>query len=283
MQKDVQLTRAREAPENQGTTRESMTRRRFLQTLGTSAGSLAGGSTVMRLVRFVAEAEGSPLKPPDVKHRWMMVIDLRRCDGCEKCTKACQQMHHLPEETKYIKVHELPTAGGGTQYFPTLCMQCTNAPCQKACPVGATFTTDDGVVLIDQDRCIGCRLCMGACPYQARYFNWGAPPVKGVTELDGEPSPEYPVPPQKGTVGKCVLCVHRLRENKLPACVDVCTMEALYIGDWETDLATNGAETVQLSKFLKDNDAFRFKDDLGTGPQVYYIAGHGQDADARYY
>lgn len=261
----------------------NLSRRRFLQTMGLSVLALAGSSSIVQLVRFAAEAVGTPPKPPGTKHRWMMVIDLRRCDGCEKCTKACQEMHYLPKETEFIKIYELPSASGGTYYFPRLCMQCTNAPCLQVCPVGATFSSSDGVVLVDQDRCIGCRLCMAACPYNARYFNWSSPPVVSPERMEAHTSPEYPVPQQKGTVGKCVLCVHRLRKNQLPYCVEACTMEALYIGDWETDLATNGRETVQLSAFLRENDAFRFKDELNTGPQVYYIAGHGQDVESKYY
>lgn len=211
-----------------------------------------------------------------------MVIDLRRCDGCEKCTQACQAMHHTPEDVEWIKVYELKNAAGDTYYMPRPCMQCANAPCYNVCPVGATFYSEDGVVLIDQDRCIGCRLCMVACPYNARYFTWDDPPAVEAASLEHPTGPEFPVPQQKGTVSKCVFCVHRLREAKLPACVEACTMQAIYIGDWEKDLATNGRETVVLSEFLKANDAFRLKEELNTQPSVYYIAGHGQDLESKY-
>ncbi len=90
--------------------------------------------------------------------------------------------------------------------------------------------------------------------------------------------PEFPVPQQKGTVGKCILCVHNTDVGKLPSCVDACDMGALYIADLEADVAVNGLnETVKLSKFLRDNDAIRYKEELGTGPRVYYIPGHSQD------
>ena len=92
-------------------------------------------------------------------------------------------------------------------------------------------------------------------------------------------TPEFPVPQQKGTVGKCMFCVHRTEDGQLPACVEACGMKALWIGDLVEDVATNGDETVRLSRLIKDNDAFRYKEELGTQPRVWYIAGHGQDLD----
>jgi len=207
-----------------------------------------------------------------------MVVDLRRCDGCEKCTKACQKMHYLAEEQTWIKVYDMTASDGQPYFMPRLCMHCENPPCLRVCPVGATFKTSEGVVLVDQKKCIGCRACMAACPYEARYFNWGDPPPAPST-LDN-PMPEFPVPQQKGTVSKCILCVHNTDIGKLPACVDACTMGALYIADFENDVAVNGLnETVKLSKFLRDNDAVRYKEELGTRPRVYYIPGHAQDVN----
>ncbi|TMG34022.1 MAG: 4Fe-4S dicluster domain-containing protein [Chloroflexi bacterium] len=165
-------------------------------------------------------------------------------------------------------------AQGNEYNMPRPCFQCENAPCLRVCPVAATFQTGEGVVLVDQDRCIGCRMCMAACPYGARYFNYNEPP--GHQHPFQHPTPEHPVPQQKGTVGKCMFCVHRTEDGKLPACVDACGMGALYIGDLVEDVATNGQQTVRLSQFIRENDAFRYKEELGTGPRVYYIAGHGQ-------
>jgi len=206
-----------------------------------------------------------------------MVIDLRKCDGCKACTKACQETHHLPESFEWIKVFEVHDKQGGSFFMPRPCFQCENAPCLKVCPVAATFKTSEGVVLVDQDRCIGCRMCMAACPYGARYFNYGDPPI--ASNPFQHPTPEFPVPQQKGTVGKCMFCVHRSANGELPACVDACGMKAIWIGDLVEDVATNGDETVRLSTFIKENDAFRYKEELGTGPRVYYIAGHGQLLD----
>lgn len=208
------------------------------------------------------------------KHQWAMVIDLRKCDACDKCTNACQEMHFLPKDQSWIKVYELEGASGLKSAFPRPCQMCENPPCQRVCPVGATFKDDEGIVLVDQDRCIGCRMCMAACPYEARYFNFNPPPA---VPADHPPAtPEHPVPQQQGTVGKCVFCVHLLRAGQLPYCVDACTMEAIYIGDLNQDLATNGRETVILSQFLKENDAIHYKEELGTRPRVFYILGHGQ-------
>ena len=143
------------------------------------------------------------------------------------------------------------------------------------CPVGANLHTDEGLVLVDTEACIGSRACMAACPYEARYFNWSEPPAP--KRLPMASTPQMPVA-KKGTVGKCVFCADRLPYGELPACVSACSMGALYIGDLVTDVAVNGPGTsVVLSEFLHDNDAVRYKEELGTNPRVYYILGHGQN------
>ncbi|MDO8562352.1 MAG: 4Fe-4S dicluster domain-containing protein [Candidatus Limnocylindria bacterium] len=217
-------------------------------------------------------------RPPQKERQWAMVIDLRKCDGCKKCTEACQTEHELPANFEWIKVFQVSDKQGRSYFMPRPCFQCENAPCLRVCPVAATFRAKDGVVLVDQNRCIGCRMCMAACPYGARYFNYVDPPVP-TRPLTQPATPEFPVPQQKGTVGKCMFCVHRSTEGKLPACVEACNMLALYIGDLVEDVATNGEETVRLSTFIRENDAFRYKEELNTGPRVYYIAGHGQLLD----
>jgi dimethyl sulfoxide reductase iron-sulfur subunit len=226
----------------------------------------------------IAFPEARAATPSKKERQWAMVIDLRRCDGCKKCTEACQTEHELPKSFEWINVFEVTDKQGRQYFMPRPCMQCENAPCLRVCPVAATFRADDGVVLVDQDRCIGCRMCMAACPYGARTFNYSDPPKPA--HPFQKPTPEHPVPQIKGTVGKCMFCVHRTEDGKLPACVEACGMQALWIGDLVEDVATNGTETVRLSRFIKDNDAFRYKDELGTGPRVYYIAGHGQQLDA---
>jgi molybdopterin-containing oxidoreductase family iron-sulfur binding subunit len=246
-----------------------VTRRRFLQALSAAAGAATLGGGALTQAHAAAKDEA--------RHQWAFVIDLRKCDGCEKCTKACQTTHSLAPDQKWINVYKMTDASGQTHPMPRLCMHCENAPCVRVCPVAATFKNPEGVVLVNQDVCIGCRTCMAACPYEARYFNWSQPP--DAPSLFEQPMPEFPVPQKKGTVGKCILCVHNTQMGKLPACVDACTMEALYIGDLTTDVATNGRETVKLSKFLRENDAVRYREELGTRPRVWYILGHGQHLD----
>ena len=203
-----------------------------------------------------------------------MVIDLRTCDGSRGCTMSCQQRHGLREEQTWIKVYSMEDSSGGTFPMPRPCMMCEDPPCLKVCPVGATIRTDEGLVLVDTDTCVGSRACMAACPYEARYFNWTEPlPAKRMAMPN---TPQMPVA-KKGTVGKCVLCADRLPQGELPACVSGCPMGVLYIGDLVTDIAVNGVgKTVVLSEFLRDNDAVRYKEELGTNPRVYYILGHGQ-------
>lgn len=249
-------------------------RRRLLKALAAiGAGAAAAGAGLIRwdLSALVAEAA----EPAKGKRRWVMVIDLRRCEGCEQCTRACREMHYLPEDQSWIKVYKMEGASGTSYALPRTCMMCESPPCLRVCPVQATYKDDEGIVLIDQQKCIGCRICMAACPYEARYFNFDDLPPTPATI--GPASPEHPVPQQKGTVGKCVFCIHNLRFGKIPYCVESCTMEAIYIGDTVEDVATNGREAVKLSRFLKENDAIRYKEELGTGPRVYYILGHGQD------
>lgn len=214
--------------------------------------------------------------------RWAMVIDLRACDGCQsvnkppQCTQACIQGHYAPEPMEWIQVYEAELAGGGTQFIPTPCQQCQNSPCTNVCPVGATFQTPEGVVLIDQKRCIGCRICMEACPYDRRFFNWGEPP-QPPESIFREYHPEHQSPAFKGTVMKCDFCPDMARAGRLPYCAQACPTHAIHYGDLEEDLATNGVQVVTLSRFVAENVGFRLKEHLGTQPRVFYIPGYGQN------
>lgn len=261
-------------PEVAAEVNKLLSRRNLLATLG-----VAAAGSAMALVSYQEDTQAAAVMsngPKAAEHAWCMVIDLRLCDGCTLCTISCQQRHGLREEQTWIKVYSMKDASGGTFAMPMPCMMCENPPCMYVCPVGSTFRTDEGLVLVDPDTCIGSRACMAACPYEARYFNWTDPlPVK---RMPLPPTPQMPVPQQKGTVGKCVLCADRLPHGELPVCVSGCPMGALYIGDLVTDVAVNGlGTTVVLSEFLHANDAIRYKEELGTNPRVYYILGHGQD------
>ncbi len=257
---------------DQGPTRRNILG--LLSAIGLTAAGLGTGGAAMLSYHDDAQAAEAKPKPKDAEHAWCMVIDLRYCDGCKVCTKACQKRHNLRPEQTWINVFEMTDEKGGTFNMPRPCMMCEDPPCLKVCPVGATTRTNEGLVLVDTDTCVGSRACMAACPYEARYFNWKDPlPAKRM------PMPNTPQMPiaQKGTVGKCVLCADRLPQGELPACVGECPMGVLYIGDLVTDVAVNGqGTTVVLSDFLSENDAVRYKEELGTNPRVWYILGHGQ-------
>ncbi len=261
-------------------------RRTALRLFGTAAVFGAVSATVPETVRRAmsqaSAAETGDIPPRARTRQWTMIIDLRRCDGCQsiglppQCATACIEGHFTPEPMQWIEVfeHELP--GDGTRFIPTPCMQCQNPPCVNVCPVAATFSTPEGPVLIDQDRCIGCRICMAACPYDRRFFNWGDPPIPA-DALQADYDLELQVPARKGTVMKCDFCPDMVRSGTLPYCIQGCPHRAIYYGDLEEDAATNGRELVSVSRFLANNDAFRLKEELGTQPRVYYIPGHGED------
>lgn len=264
-----------------------VTRREFIKRTAGAVGLAALSSPLVPAIRKArATGDDDEGTPPGKKRKWVMVIDLKKCDGCiglgiqPQCTKSCIQGHYVPKGQKWIEIFEDELPGGGTYFLPTPCYHCDNAPCVNVCPVAATYHTDSGVVLIDQQRCIGCRMCMAACPYHRRFFNWGTPELPPEAAL-AEYSPEHQVPAIKGTVMKCDFCPDMMQQGRLPFCVTACPRKVLYMGDLTEDLASNGAEVVKLSRFLDDNDAFRYKEDLGTQPNVYYLPGHGQLFDRK--
>ncbi len=213
--------------------------------------------------------------------RWSMVIDLRSCDGCQRvgkppqCTAACIEGHFAPQPMEWIQVYEQELPGNGTRFVPATCQQCQNPPCTNVCPVGATFSTPEGPVLIDQERCIGCRICMAACPYDRRFFNWATPP-QPVEALGMKYEVEHQAPAIRGTVMKCDFCPDMARAGTLPYCAQGCPNNAIYYGDLEEDVATNGKAVIQISRFLSQNSAFRLNEEYGTEPRVYYIPGAGE-------
>jgi molybdopterin-containing oxidoreductase family iron-sulfur binding subunit len=204
--------------------------------------------------------------------RFVMVIDLAKCDGCKKCTVACQKMHFTPMDREWIKVYQMQDSEKAPSYwFPKPCFHCDNPPCTKVCPVNATFKRQDGIVLIDNERCIGCRFCMAACPYSSRFFNWERPTE--TPELAMTPySPEQGYPRLVGTVEKCDFCPDMIRQGMMPACVTGCPMKAIYFGDENEDAVTaSDGETVRLSTLLEQNAGYQYLEELGTKPRVYYL------------
>ncbi|MFQ5838953.1 MAG: 4Fe-4S dicluster domain-containing protein [Thermoplasmata archaeon] len=253
----------------------NITRRRFLRIV--SAGVAAGALGLLlsdQFLEIVGVSRTDLRAVSGLRRQWVMLIDLAKCDGCRECTRGCSREHFVPEGQEWIQVFKVQDELGAEYFLPRPCMHCENAPCLKVCPVGATYRRDDGVILVDHDRCIGCRYCMAACPYNARYFNWGEP-AHTPEELAHEYSPEAPWPHRVGTVEKCMFCAHMTPTGKLPACVQACTKEmgdgAIYFGDLREDAVSNGVETIPLAKTLRERGGFRFKDELGTHPRVWYL------------
>lgn len=223
--------------------------------------------------------------------RWVMVIDLAKCQNARKCVSACQEAHHLRPEQFHINTLQMKDADKTAPYFmPKPCQHCDNPPCVSVCPVDATFKRPDGPVLIDNERCIGCRFCIAACPYSARSFNWFETrdekdvrenkTVTDPTDHTTKPAKELTynvelnIPQKKGTITKCLFSSDRIREGVLPYCVSACPNGVYYFGDENEDAVTNGTtkETVRLSKLLSDNGGYRLMEELGTKPRVYYLS-----------
>ena len=260
---------------------KEISRRQFLHTIGAAGALVALKASGVQRILASEDLDAIAAGTLDIAtdHQWVMVFDLRRCDGCRDCIKGCQKEHFLPKEVEWIKVYDLVDAQGLEYSMPVLCMECENAPCVRVCPARATYYQPDGVIVVDQSICIGCRMCMAACPYDVRVFNWDRQPQPSVPPEHEGNRPEFTAPQRQGTVGKCAMCVHRLRKNEFPACVEACLMDAIYVGDLVEDVMSNSKETFILSQYLRANDAFRYRAELGTAPRVYYVAGHGQDLD----
>lgn len=261
-------------------------RRTAIRMFGMTALFVGPVKVIPSLLQGILARPAEPLAVGEVaqaarRRQWTMIIDLRSCDGCQsiglppQCTTACIEGHLTPEPMQWIEVFEEELSGEGTRFVPTPCQHCQNPPCVNVCPVAATFSSPEGLVLIDQDRCIGCRICMAACPYDRRSFNWGEPPVPPEA-LAANYDLETQVPAKKGTVMKCDFCPDMVRAGTLPYCIQGCPHRAIYYGDLEEDLATNGRELVSISRYLADNNAFHLKEELGTQPRVFYIPGHGE-------
>ncbi len=203
--------------------------------------------------------------------KWVMVIDLSKCRNARKCVEACQSAHELRPEQYHINTYRMQDSKETQPYFmPKPCYHCDNPPCTKVCPVDATYKRQDGIVLIDNERCIGCRFCIAACPYSARSFNWRQP----IGEDDAKVYDiELNVPQKRGTITKCLFSADRLRKGELPYCVSACPNGVFYFGDFYEDAVTNGTtkETVIFSELIRNNAGYTYLDELGTLPSVYYL------------
>lgn len=204
--------------------------------------------------------------------KFVMVIDLARCKNARKCVGACQKMHHLPEEKEWLSIKLMKDNEQSTPYwFPKTCFHCDNPPCVKVCPVNATFKRQDGLVLIDNERCIGCKFCMAACPYSTRVFNWDEKDEQDIDIKNLVSNPETSLPSKVGTVEKCDFCPDMARQGLLPDCVTACPNGVFYFGDENEDTVTNGDETVGFKQLITERSGYRYMEELGTQPRVYYL------------
>jgi molybdopterin-containing oxidoreductase family iron-sulfur binding subunit len=244
----------------------STSRRVFLRLAGTAAAGAAAGGALG--CRDAAPGRG----------RLAIAIDLRRCHeqgDCRACIDACHRAHNVPgiqdpaHEVKWVwkepferafAVEEPETIAAPYRGRPVLvlCNHCDNPPCVRVCPTQATWRRPNGLVAIDEHRCIGCRYCVAACPYGSRSFNWVDP-----RPLVATPMSDYPTR-TRGVVEKCSLCEERLAAGRLPACVDACPAKAMLFGD----LSDPSSE---IRRALRERYSVRRKPELGTRPQVYYI------------
>jgi molybdopterin-containing oxidoreductase family iron-sulfur binding subunit len=213
-----------------------------------------------------------------------LVIDAGACIGCRRCMYGCREENNQPDSisppwTQVFQMEDAIALTGhasqetlvegattnytvspteGYWYLATQCNHCENAPCTKVCPTGATYKDKDGYVLMDYQKCVGCRFCVVACPYNARRFNWVAPKL--------DPANINPAVPVRsvGVVEKCTFCVHRTRAGRLPRCVEVCPVGARHFGNLLDPQS-------EVSRLLAMEKSLRLLEELNTGPHIYYI------------
>jgi Fe-S-cluster-containing dehydrogenase component len=200
--------------------------------------------------------------------KYGMVIDLRRCIGCNACSIACKQQNGTPPGVFYshVSISEVGQYPNAKQTpLPVLCNQCDNPPCVKVCPTGASQKQANGIVTIDANKCIGCRYCMVACPYNVRQFIGSEP--KGYFADNGGLTAYEKVmyaTHQVGTVEKCDFCAARLAAGQLPACVLTCPAKARFFGDLNDPNS-------EVSQLIVEHNAQPLNPEAGTKPNVYYI------------
>lgn len=277
-------------PESAGAMAD-LTRRELVDQLARiGATALAAAMGAGGGMQTILEASAAPRvqggeAAPRRKYRYGMVIDTRRCVGCKGCVVACKAENKTPPGVAYTMVVAEALEGRPEDrpvFMTKPCFHCENPPCVPVCPVGATFKREqDGIVVVDYEKCIGCRYCMTACPYGARYFDFGEnyDAVSALTDWAAVPSPEYgqytvrqgeasPV----GNVRKCTFCLHlqdaegrySKEEGRWPACAKTCPGHAIHFGDF------NDPDS-DVSRLLRERTPIRLKEELGTEPNVWYL------------
>jgi phenylacetyl-CoA:acceptor oxidoreductase subunit 1 len=214
--------------------------------------------------------------------RWGMVINLAKCTRCHACVAACRVEHFMPLRVTRPRLiaYEVDNIHGiDVSTYPVRCNQCDDAPCVKACPTEATYKREDGIVAIDSDKCMGCRYCVIACPYQNRTFiskakNPGYFPGHAQTGFEKKGKKIYPH--QVGTTDKCDFCAERIDRGKeqgltpgvdrdaTPACVNTCQARAMTFGDLDDPNS-------EVSRLIREHQGFQLRTEFGTDPSIFYI------------
>lgn len=201
-------------------------------------------SNYLKLQEELPHIFGRYIEKKSAKPRWVMVIDLNRCVGCYACQVACKMENGTPYEffRTWVEVIERGKYPNVRRVFlPRLCNHCEKPSCVPVCPVGATYKREDGIVVVDYERCIGCGYCIQACPYDSRFRN-----------------------PYTGTVDKCDYCLHKIEEGEVPSCVINCMGGSRIFGD------INDPES-PVSKILAEKSVSTLKPETGNDPEVFYI------------
>ncbi len=243
-----------------------MDRREFLNVLGGAVLAAGGGGAGVRLI--TARKMRTSAEDSTRASRWGMVIDLNKCvEECTACLDACRTennvAHHGDDRwdihwIRKVKIRSTHSKVALERTVVLLCNHCDNPPCAQVCPVQATYQRKDGIVLVDQHRCIGCRYCVMSCPYNARYFNF--------KENHEWHNVDYPKR-SHGVAESCHFCAHLLDDGKDPACVTTCRdlgHEAIVIGDLDVPESN-------VSRLIDTTAPKRIREDIGTEPKVYYI------------
>lgn len=255
-----------------------ITRKDFLGLSGLSI-LAAGALRAVHAVKAAGQSRTDSSVSGVSKKQLALTIDLRKCrqkTGCDRCIQACNAAHNIPQianpghEVKWIwnddfapvfplAQNEYTRRNYTGSPLPVLCNHCEKPPCVEVCPTGATWKrAEDGVVMMDWHRCIGCKYCMVACPYGARSFNF-ADPRGSIKQIN----PDFPTR-TIGVVEKCNFCAERLAKGEPPACVEACPENAIVFGDvFDASSA--------VSKVLEASFSIRRKPELGTQPNVFYF------------